>query len=123
MAEVISAVAAPAALGASGIAIAALLPGVDIDAVIGAFAGALFLVVFSKDLSVLARLGYLTSSWIFGYYFSTELIDRQIAQSPGLAAFIGGLLCVAICISLLEAVQSGKVPGWIRLVTRRGRDG
>lgn len=112
------AIVAPAAAGAGGIALAALIPGVDINAVIGAFAGALFLVVFSKDLSVMARLGYLVSSWIFGYFAATELTARVSMQSTGLAAFVGGLLCVAISISLLEWVQAGKAPAWLGLLRR-----
>ncbi|QQE90470.1 putative holin [Azotobacter chroococcum] len=123
MAEVVSAAVTPAAIGASGLALAAFLPGIDVHAVVGSFAGALFLVVFSRDLGAWSRIGYLISSWIFGYYVAVELIGRDIAQSTGLAAFIGSLLCVAISVSLLEMVTNGKVPAWVRVLLKRGRDG
>lgn len=123
MAEPVTSAAVPAAVGASGIVLAALIPGVDVNAVIGSFAGALFLVVFSADLSVPKRVGYLVSSWIFGYFAATELAARQMMQSTGLAAFIGGLLCVGICIGLLDWMQTGKSPWWFRLARRGGKDG
>lgn len=101
---------------------AALVPGVDINAVVGAFAGALFLVVFSRDLGALARVGYLVSSWIFGYFVASEAVSKSLVQSSGLAAFVGGLLCVAISISLLEWIQSGKSPWWFRFARKGARD-
>ncbi|WP_428480997.1 putative holin, partial [Pseudomonas chlororaphis] len=47
---------------------ASLIPGVDVNAVVGAFAGAMFFVVFAKELTAWARLGYFIASWVAGYY-------------------------------------------------------
>lgn len=102
-------------------AVATLLPGVDVPAVIGAFAGALFFVVFSSELSALARVGYLVSSWVFGYFAAVEAVSRGWLGSTGLAAAIGGLLCVTVCVSLLEWIQSGKTPVWLGLLSRKGK--
>lgn len=118
MADLISPTAATAAAGIGGIALASLFPGVNIDAVIGSFAGALFLVVFSKELTAWARIGYMVSSWVFGYFVANELAARFDMQSTGLSAFVGGLLCVAISISLLEWVQAGKAPAWLAMLKR-----
>lgn len=115
------AVAAPVAAGAGGIALAALIPGVDTSAVICGFAGALIMVIANKDLSALERIGYLVSSWIFGYFAAIEWSSRLIADSPGLTAFMGGLLCVAISMSLLEWVKSGKIPVWFAFLRRGGK--
>tara|TARA_R110000751_G_scaffold78736_1_gene158858 strand:- start:494 stop:883 length:390 start_codon:yes stop_codon:yes gene_type:complete len=96
-----------------GMTAASFVPGVDSHAVIGAFAGALFFMVFAKDLTALARLGYFFASWIAGYYFSVETVGQSWFVSSGLPAFFGSLLVVVICISLLEWVEGGKVPGWL----------
>lgn len=102
-----------------GISTASLIPGVDVNAVVGGFAGAMFFVVFAKDLTAWSRLGYFIASWVLGYYVASEIIDRNWASTSGLVAFFGALFCVAVCISLLEWVQGGKVPGWLRFFTDR----
>lgn len=119
----IGAIAVPAVIGISA---ATLLPGVDLNAVIGAFAGAMFFVVFARELSIWARAGYLVASWVFGYFVAIELMSRAWAKTSGLAAFIGALFCVVVCVSLLEWVQGGKTPGWLRFIADRiggGRNG
>ncbi|AZC19556.1 putative holin [Pseudomonas sp. CMR5c] len=102
-----------------GMTTASLIPGVDVNAVVGAFAGAMFFVVFAKDLSALSRLGYFIASWVAGYYVASEVVGRNLAATSGLVAFFGALFCVAICISLLEWVQGGKTPGWLRFIADR----
>ena len=97
-----------------GMTTASLIPGVDINAVIGAFAGALFFMVYDKALSVWARGGYFVASWIVGYYVSSEVIGQNLAKTPGLVAFFGALFTVVVCVSLLEWIQGGKMPGWLR---------
>lgn len=118
MADPMTSTAAPYAAGAGSVAFLSMMPGIDANAVVGSFAGALFIVVYSKDLHPLARLGYLITSWVFGYYAAVELIGQRITHSTGLAAFIGGLLCMAVSISLIEWVQGGRVPGWLQFISR-----
>ncbi len=116
---------AVAVAGLVGIGASALIPGIDANAVIGAFAGAIFFVVYAKDISAWARLGYFAASWIVGYYVAGEFIGREWARTSGLAAFGGALFCVAVGTSLLEWVQGGKTPGWLRFIADRfgGRNG
>jgi len=97
-----------------GITTASFIPGVDVNAVVGGFAGAMFFVVFAKELTALARLGYFIASWAFGYYVASEAIARELAKAPGLVAFFGAMLCVGIGISLLEWIGGGKLPGWLQ---------
>lgn len=106
--------AAQAAVGVAGVTAASLMPGVDVNAVVGGFAGALFFVVFAKDLTLLACLGYFIASWVAGYYVASEVMGRELAKASGLVAFFGALFCVAVCISLLEWIEGGKMPGWLR---------
>ncbi|QLG95292.1 hypothetical protein HZF02_26615 [Pseudomonas yamanorum] len=107
-------VAAQAAVGVAGVTTVSLVPGVDVNAVVGAFAGAMFFVVYAKDLKPLARLGYFIASWILGYYVASEIIGRNWAATSGLVAFFGAMLCVGVGISLLEWFDGGKMPGWLR---------
>ena len=110
-----------AGAGVIGVTAVSLWPGVDVNAVIGAFAGAMFLVVYAKDLTPLARLGYFIASWVAGYYVASEIIGREWARTSGLVAFFGALFCVAVCISLLEWIGGGKAPGWLQwLLSLRG---
>ncbi|MGH8387649.1 MAG: putative holin [Pseudomonas sp.] len=103
-----------ASAGIIGVTAASLSPGVDVNAVVGAFAGAMFFVVFAKDLTPLARLGYFIASWVAGYYVANEVIGREWARSSGLVAFFGALLCVTVGMSLLVWFGGGKMPGWLQ---------
>lgn len=107
---------AVATAAAIGVTTVSLIPGIDGNAVIAAFAGALFFIVFAEDLSPLARLGYFIASWITGYYVSVEAIGQSWAVSSGLPAFGGSLFTVVVCVSLLEWVQDGKTPGWLATI-------
>ncbi|MDD1836165.1 phage holin family protein [Pseudomonas aeruginosa] len=79
----------------------------------------------AKDISAWARLGYFVVSWIVGYYVAGEVIGREWARTSGLVACGGALFCVAVGTSLLEWVQGGKTPGWLRFIADRfgGRNG
>ncbi|MBJ2225753.1 MULTISPECIES: putative holin [Pseudomonas] len=105
-----------AATATIGMTTASLIPGVDINAMIGGFAGAMFFVAYAKDLRPRALLGYFFASWALGYYVASEIISRDWAKTSGLVAFFGALFCVVICISLLEWFEGGKVPGWLRFI-------
>ncbi|CAI8725298.1 putative holin [Pseudomonas sp. IT-P4] len=114
-----------AGAGIIGVTAVSFWPGVDVNAVVGAFAGGMFFVVFAKDLTALARFGYFIASWVLGYYVASEVVGREWARTSGLVAFFGALFCVAVCISLLEWFEGGKVPGWLRFIADRfgGRNG
>ena len=116
---VLAAQAAAGVAGVTGVTAASMMPGVDVNAGVGAFAGAMFFVVFAKDLKPLARFGYFIASWVLGYYVASEVIGREWARTSGLVAFFGALFCVAVCISLLEWIEGGKMPGWLQWVAER----
>lgn len=111
--------AALAVGGVAGVCVASLFPGVDLNAVVGAFGGALFFIVFKQNISPIARAGYLVASWVFGYYVAVELLGRKWTATSGLASFLGALLCTVICVSLLEWGQGGRAPGWLRFILNR----
>ncbi|MWK55781.1 hypothetical protein GO594_07330 [Pseudomonas otitidis] len=114
------AVAAPTALG---ITAASLVPGVDLNAVIGGVAGALFFVAWARDLTVWARLAYLFVSWIGGYQVAVEVVGRGYSSYSGLPALISGALIVAALISVADWVRGGQPPAWLRAVMSWVRPG
>lgn len=107
---------ATAVVGGAGITVASLLPGVDLSAVIGAFGGAFFFILFAKDISAWQRAGYLIVGWIGGYFGAAELLSPEWIKTSGFSSFVAGLFCVVIGISAIEAVQIGKPPKWLQWV-------
>jgi|TARA_X000001388_G_scaffold3203_6_gene2337 hypothetical protein len=116
-----------AGAGVATVTAASLIPGVNLEAVTAAFAGALFFMVFSKDLSWVAKAGYFVFSWIAGYFLSAEMVARGWTETAAIPAMFGGIFAVVVCISLMEWIQEGKTPGWIvtiaDFVVRGRRDG
>jgi ABC-type Co2+ transport system permease subunit len=119
MAEAFTAAAAPVVVGAGGITLASMFPGIDLSSVVGAFGGAFFFILFAKDISNWQRIGYLVVGWVGGYFSAAELMSLAWTKTSGFSSFVAGLFCVAICISLLEAVQTGKPPRWLQFVLNR----
>ncbi|HGN6735795.1 TPA: phage holin family protein [Pseudomonas aeruginosa] len=112
---------AVAAAGAVGLTATAIIPGVDVNAVIGGFAGALLFVLWAHDLTMARRLGYLLVSWVGGYYAGIEALGRGLTQTSGMAAFVAATLCVTGGIGMLEWMRGGELPSWMRgLLRRRG---
>ncbi|MCY1391384.1 putative phage holin [compost metagenome] len=101
-------------LGTLGVALA--VPGVDMNAVVGSFGGALFFVLWARDLSVLARMGYLLVSWIGGYVSAAEAIGRGWTDYSGLPALISAALIVTALVGMIEWMRGGQAPGWLRIV-------
>lgn len=113
MADALATSAASAGVAATGITVASFIPGLDLQAVVGAFGGACLFILFAKNISVFQRVGYLICGWIGGYFAAAELMSLAWTKTSGIASFIGGLLCVTIAISLIEAFTTGKFPAWM----------
>lgn len=97
---------ASAAASALGVGITALFPGVDGNALIGAFAGAVLVVVTSKDLSLVARFAYLAISFVIGYLAAPEVVGWTPITSTGVAAFFAASLAIVVALQLIERVRS-----------------
>lgn len=83
-----------AGVAAIWIGLAALLPGIDGNALIGAFAGATFFVLSAKEHPVLIRLAYMAISLIMGYLGAPEITGQTFIQETGVAACLAGASCV-----------------------------
>jgi len=95
-------------LAATTISTLALVPGIDPDTLIGAFAGATLFVVSSPDLPLWRRLIYLLISLVLGYLAAPELLRwLPVVQSPGLAAFIASATGISLTLGLIERSRHG----------------
>lgn len=108
------------ALAVAGVSMATLLPGVDGNAVIGAFAGAALMALHARDVSMLSRIAYLFISWVMGY-LASPLVMRQIhLQESGVAAFLAAAVVIAITVQLIERIKTIDLTGLISSWFRRG---
>jgi hypothetical protein len=94
------------ALVSAGIGFASLAPGIDGNALIGAFAGAALLVVSSKDLTIGQRFAYLVISLVIGYIAAPEVVRLTPIHSTGVAGFFGAALAITITLQLLERLKT-----------------
>ncbi|WP_028217427.1 putative holin [Paraburkholderia oxyphila] len=93
-----------AALSAA-IGLAGLAPGIDGNALIGAFTGAALVVVTSKNLGVLTRLAYLLISLVMGYLAAPEIVNSTPIRSTGVAAFFAAALVITVTLQLIERIK------------------
>ncbi|MDR3429026.1 putative holin [Silvimonas sp.] len=97
--------ASAAVLGAGVITIS-ILPGINGDAAIGAFAGASLFVISAKELGRGRRLVYLLVSWVIGYMATEDVLRFVPITSSGLVAFFNSLLIVTIALGLVEGAKA-----------------
>jgi hypothetical protein len=90
----------PAAIG-----MASLAPGMDGDALIGAFTGAALVVVTSRDISVVHRATYMLVSLVMGYLAAPEIVHATPIRSTGVAAFFAAALVIAVTLQLIERIN------------------
>ncbi|KWK75347.1 hypothetical protein WM16_13800 [Burkholderia ubonensis] len=99
-----SAAALAAAIGLAGVA-----PGIDGDALIGAFAGAALVVVTSKDLGIARRAAYMLISLVMGYLAAPEITNVVPIRSTGVAAFFAAALVITVTLTLIERVKGADL--------------
>lgn len=116
-----STTAAIAVSAATGVGLATI-PGVDVGAIVGGFAGALFFVVLANDRSFKASLGYLVSSWIAGYFAAVQSTASGSPIIPPLVALGSAAFFVLVMTGVFEWLKGGKAPFWFRFIPwLRGR--
>lgn len=93
------------AVKAGAVGLAMLVPGIDGNALIGAFAGATLFVMSAKELTVLFRMLYLFISVTMGYKAAPEIITHTFIEQTAVAGFIAGLLCVTLALVLVERIK------------------
>lgn len=110
-----------------------LLPGVDANALYGAFAGAVTFVLYAKETPLVSRLGYGMISLLIGYFAVPDakaaLISYKIPiNEPLIIAFIVSVVVMTVTLTALDRIKKIDVGAtWIALVSgattlfRRGK--
>lgn len=114
MAEPTSSAAVTAGIGFGAITLTAFAPGVDGDALIGAFAGAAVFAIHSKNLPVYKRLIYMVISMLIGYMAAEEVTHWTNIQSSAVAAFSGSALIVTVALALIDKIRDFDIHTLIR---------
>ncbi|KVR77322.1 putative holin [Burkholderia ubonensis] len=94
-----------AALSAA-IGLAGLAPGIDGNALIGAFTGAALVVVTSREIGVLTRVAYMLISLVMGYLAAPEIVNATPIRSTGVAGFFAAALVITVTLQLIERLKS-----------------
>lgn len=102
-----------AALSAA-IGLAGLAPGIDGNALIGAFTGAALVVVTSKDLNALTRVAYMLISLVMGYLAAPEIVNVTPIHSTGVAAFFAAALVISVTLQLIDRLKSIDLLGFLK---------
>ncbi|WP_438392326.1 putative holin [Caballeronia sp. DA-9] len=90
----------------AAIGLASLAPGIDGNALMGAFTGAALVVVTSKDVTALKRIAYLLISLVMGYLAAPEIVNATPIRSTGVAGFFAAALVIAVTLQLIERVKT-----------------
>lgn len=98
----------------ASLGLGAMFPNLDLAALVGAFGGAFFYVVFAKDMPIFRRVGYLFVGWIGGYFGAAEAIGWEWTRTTGLVAMGCGAVCVVFLAGLVEWVETGTMPRILR---------
>lgn len=99
-----SATTAAAAMGA--VALTSIMPGVNGDALIGAFAGAVVFALHAKDLSLPKRLIYMIVSILLGYLGADEVLRYTGMTSYTLASFGLSAVVVTLALASIDRIRS-----------------
>ncbi len=114
MTEPVSSTAAPL-IGLGLLSGGALAAGVDTDAVIAAFGGALLFSFMAKNISPAQRVLGLIAAGIFGYYAGAEIVKRKLLGFESLpiptyaCAFFG-----VVVFRLLLELFNDEARAWVR---------
>ena len=88
------------------IGLASLLPGIDGNALIGAFTGAALVVVTSTDLTIGKRFAYLVISLAAGYLAAAEVVRLTPLKSTAVGAFFAAALAITVTVQIIERIKS-----------------
>ncbi|MCF7694678.1 MULTISPECIES: putative holin [Mycetohabitans] len=103
-----------AAVLSIALGLASVMPGIDGNALIGAFTGAALVVVSSQDIGLLKRVAYLLISLVMGYLAAPEIVHATAIRSTGVAAFFAAALVIVITLQLIERIRSADFLAFLR---------
>ncbi len=98
----------------AGVGIAALLPWIDANALMGAVLGAALVAYTQKNLKPWQRLGGLLFSALVGYLMSTEMVAQTPLTETGTGGFIGAIVIVPLALKLMQQVDKLDIAALFR---------
>lgn len=98
--------AASAATAMGAVVITSILPGVNGDALIGAFAGAVVFALHAKDITLTKRLVYMVVSILLGYMGSDEVMRNTGIQSDAIASFALSAVIVTLALASIDRIRN-----------------
>lgn len=111
--------AATAAVTTTGIGLAALMPWINANSLMGAALGA-GLVAYSKtDLRAWQRIGALLFSALCGYLMTPEIVAQTPVAHDGAGGFIGAIVVVPLSLKLIRHVERFDLATWLE--RRKGK--
>lgn len=93
-------------------ALVGMLPGIDANAVVGAFCGATLFVISAKDLGLFERLAYLVISFLIGYLGGPAVLGSVLEHSA-VAAFIMSAVTITAGLRAIEGVKTLDLKAWL----------
>lgn len=93
------------------------VPGVDPDALIGAFGGAVVFMMHAKDYSLGKRFVYMMVSILIGYSAAGEVLAQTPIRSTVVASFIVSLLIVQASLVTMDFVRGFDIGKFISRFT------
>lgn len=101
--------------GVAAVAATGWWAGLDSGVIIGAFAGAVFFVISSTELKLVARGGYFFVSFIFGIIagqYAAEILSALVPGSHSdVPAPLGALVAAAVSIKMLLTLSTRNMAG------------
>ncbi len=102
---------------ACGVSLASFFPGVDGNALVGAFAGAAVFVLHAPTLRLALRISYFALSIVAGYLAAPELTQWLPIHEHGISAFIASAAVITLTHKGLDALNKLDLFDWLK----RGR--
>ena len=95
--------------GTVGAAVLSIAGGLNAEAVIGSFFGAMAFVMLSQEYGLVTRLLLLPTSWAAGYFCRNLMPEGN----EGLSALIGAVLFVTLASTAISSIREGRLPDWL----------
>jgi hypothetical protein len=105
--------AAAATATATGIGLAALLPWINANALMGAALGAGLVAYTKTDLRAWQRIGALLFSALCGYLMTPEIVAQTPVTHDGAGGFIGAIVIVPLSLKLIQHVERFDLATWL----------
>lgn len=99
---------------ACGVSLASLLPGIDGNALVGAFAGAAVFVLHAPTLRLVLRMSYFALSMVTGYLAAPELTQWLPIHEHGISAFIASAAVITLTHKGLDALNKLDLFEWFK---------